>query len=264
MISGWAFLAPPGNPAHATVGGGLLLGKVSMPATCLRLPQLNLVTADGEQAARPALRACPPAGPDTRPAAAGCPRSRSGRSLPRPLPAAPNARLESLSGEPKRLSRGGGSASGIFGTCSGASTPARRFSSFVRHAGAGATGVVQPSVFGVVAQQQGADVRPASLGIGPANDHELLAVEALRLDPDPAVARCVGSIGALGDGAFQAQLAGLLAEARTVASNVLAVAQPVDLLLEQALAAAPCARSAAVAPCSCPFRNRRSKAKNTS
>lgn len=36
---------------------------------------------------------------------------------------------DSLSGEPKRLSRGGGSASGIFGTCSGVRTPARRFSS---------------------------------------------------------------------------------------------------------------------------------------
>ena len=37
------------------------------------------------------------------------------------------------------------------------------------------------------AQQQRADVRPAALGIGPAHYHELLAVEALRLDPDPAL-----------------------------------------------------------------------------
>jgi hypothetical protein len=36
---------------------------------------------------------------------------------------------DSLSGEPKRLSRAGGSARGIFGTRSGASTPASRFSS---------------------------------------------------------------------------------------------------------------------------------------
>ena len=36
---------------------------------------------------------------------------------------------ESLSGEPKRLSRGGVLARGIFGTCSGASTPAERLSS---------------------------------------------------------------------------------------------------------------------------------------
>jgi hypothetical protein len=41
-------------------------------------------------------------------------------------------------------------------------------------------------VFGVVAQQQGADMRPASRGIGPADDHE----EAVDLvaDPDPQTA----------------------------------------------------------------------------
>jgi hypothetical protein len=36
---------------------------------------------------------------------------------------------DSFSGEPKRLSRGGGLASGMLATCSGASTPAKRFSS---------------------------------------------------------------------------------------------------------------------------------------
>jgi hypothetical protein len=94
---------------------------------------------------------------------------------------------------------------------------------------------VQASIFGVVAQQQGADVPPASLRVGPSNDHELLAIEALRLDPDAAVARSVWSVGALGDDAFETELAGLRAELRTVASNVLAVAQTTDLLLEQAV-----------------------------
>src|SRR4030095_5389825 len=70
------------------------------------------------------------------------------------------------------------------------------------HAGACTAGVVQSAVVRVVAEQQGADVRPAALWIGPADDHELLAVEALRLDPDPAVARRVGSIGLLRDGAL--------------------------------------------------------------
>jgi hypothetical protein len=71
------------------------------------------------------------------------------------------------------------------------------------HAGACATSVVQASIFGEVTQQQGADVPPASLRVGPSNDHELLAIEALRLDPDPAVARCVWPIGSLRDDAFQ-------------------------------------------------------------
>ena len=45
----------------------------------------------------------------------------------------------------------------------------------------------------------------------------------------------VGSIGLLGDGALQAQLAGLCAKAGTVTGNVLAVAQAADFLPEQPL-----------------------------
>jgi hypothetical protein len=54
------------------------------------------------------------------------------------------------------------------------SSEALQFS--IVHAGACATSIVQPAVVGVVAQQQGADVLPASLGVSPSNDHELLAV----------------------------------------------------------------------------------------
>src|SRR5271156_3890449 len=99
----------------------------------------------------------------------------------------------------------------------------------------GATSVVQASIFGVVTQQQRADVPPASLGVGPADDYKLLSIEALRLDPDPAVARCVWSVGSLGDDAFQTQLAGVLTETRAVTSNMLVVPQPLDLLLKQPL-----------------------------
>jgi hypothetical protein len=62
---------------------------------------------------------------------------------------------------------------------------------------------VQPAIVGVVAQQQRTDVRSAALRIGPADDDELLAVEALGLDPDPAVTRRVRSIRLLGDGALK-------------------------------------------------------------
>jgi hypothetical protein len=51
------------------------------------------------------------------------------------------------------------------------------------YAGACATSAVQASIFGVITQQQGADVLPASLWVGPSNDHELLAIEALRGPP---------------------------------------------------------------------------------
>jgi hypothetical protein len=93
---------------------------------------------------------------------------------------------------------------------------------------------VQPPIVGVVAQLQRADVRPAALGISPAHDHELLAVQALRLDPDPAVPWSVEAIGELRDSTFQAELAGVLAEAGAIARNVFAIAQTGDLLLEQA------------------------------
>jgi hypothetical protein len=38
-----------------------------------------------------------------------------------------------------------------------------------------------------------------------------------------------------GDGAFKTKLAGLRSEGGTIAGNVFAVAQPMDLLFEQAL-----------------------------
>src|SRR4051812_26743781 len=70
--------------------------------------------------------------------------------------------------------------------------------------------------------------------VGPADDNELLAVQALRLDPDPAVARGIGSVGALGDGAFQAEPAGLRAKTRAVAGDVVRIAQAASFLPEQA------------------------------
>ena len=82
---------------------------------------------------------------------------------------------------------------------------------------------MQASIFGVVTRQQGADVLPASLRVGPSNNHELLAIEALRLDPDPAVARSICAIDPLGDDAFQTQLAGVLTETRGAASHMLVV-----------------------------------------
>jgi hypothetical protein len=79
----------------------------------------------------------------------------------------------------------------------------------------------------------GTDVRAATFGIGPADDNELLAVQALRRDPDPTVAWSIGAIGELRDCAFQAELAGMLAEAGAVARDMLAIAQAANFLFEQ-------------------------------
>ena len=73
---------------------------------------------------------------------------------------------------------------------------------FVRDACAGAPGVMQAAVLGVIAEKQRADVRSASRRISPADDNKLLAIEAFGLDPDPAVAGRVGLIGSLLDDAF--------------------------------------------------------------
>ena len=50
-------------------------------------------------------------------------------------------------------------------------------------AGADPAGVSEPSVRIVIAEQQRAETRPRALGIGPADHHEFLAVEAFDLEP---------------------------------------------------------------------------------
>jgi hypothetical protein len=82
-------------------------------------------------------------------------------------------------------------------------------------------------------------VRPAALGICPADDDELLAVQALRLDPDPAVTKGIWLIHPLRDDVLQAKSAGVLAEAGAIGDNVLALVQPVNFLLEKGLEPIP-------------------------
>ena len=47
----------------------------------------------------------------------------------------------------------------------------------------------------VIAEHQSAEKRPRAFGIGPADHHEFLAVQAFDLEPQPAVAKRVGRIG---------------------------------------------------------------------
>ena len=80
-------------------------------------------------------------------------------------------------------------------------------------------------------------VLATALWIGPADNHEFLPVEALRLHPNAAIAWRVATISQLGDDAFEAELAGLFPEAWATAGDVFAVAQPRNRLLEQVLRA---------------------------
>ena len=130
----------------------------AFPFTTAKPPRWALrrmSTARPASDARLDAPACPGAAPDTKPAGGGYLRSMSGRLLPRPLPAEPNARERASEATQSGCRAAAASASGIFGTCNGASTPARRFSSLC--AGAGTAGIEQAAVVGVVAQQQGAD-----------------------------------------------------------------------------------------------------------
>jgi hypothetical protein len=105
--------------------------------------------------------------------------------------------LESWSGEPKRLSRGGGSShlSSL---------------SLMRSAGD------HPLCSSRGAARRYADNFPP---IGPADDDELLSVEALCLLPDPSVVQSIRLIGPCRDGAFDTKLAGLYAERGSLHSD---------------------------------------------
>jgi hypothetical protein len=71
-------------------------------------------------------------------------------------------------------------------------------------------------VIGVVAERKGADVWAAPSRIGPADDDELLAIEALRFDPEAAIAWGISPVDALGNRAFERQPAGVLSEKRPI------------------------------------------------
>src|SRR5688500_10078127 len=76
----------------------------------------------------------------------------------------------------------------------------------------------------VVANEQCAYTLTRALGIGESPYHELLAVNALRLDPEVTAARLVRCIGALGNDPFEAKLARLLEDVPAVADDMFRVA----------------------------------------
>src|SRR5262249_1914171 len=135
---------------------------------------------------------------------------------------------ESWSGEPKRFSRGGGLESAIFPRFQGLEHAGQTLQLHFREARAGPPGVEKLAVLGVVAQQQGAEMRPTSRGVGPADDDEFLAVEAFHLEPQAPIARNVWSVDPLRDDAFDAQATGLLMKVWAIAHHMIAVSQSWD------------------------------------
>jgi hypothetical protein len=69
--------------------------------------------------------------------------------------------------------------------------------------------------------------------IGPTDNHELLAVLALDLHPQPTIAGRIGRIRALGDDTLQRQLAGPRIELRAPSDLVIAVLQQRDGIRQQ-------------------------------
>src|SRR6185436_12524692 len=90
-------------------------------------------------------------------------------------------------------------------------------------AGADLAGVGEAAAV-VVADEERAESDAAALGVGEAADDELLAQEALGLEPVRAAARAVGLIAPLGDDALEAALAGKGEELAAAAGDVVAVA----------------------------------------
>jgi hypothetical protein len=90
----------------------------------------------------------------------------------------------------------------------------------VRHASSDPASVDQLAIVGVVAQQKRAEVGPRSLGVCPADHDKFLPVEASRLPPESPVAWRIRRVGGLGDNAFVAKAARMLANEFTVAGQV--------------------------------------------
>ena len=108
--------------------------------------------------------------------------------------------------------------------------------------------VGQLAVGVVVADQERAQSLPGALRVGVAADHELLAGDALELEPVAGPALGVRGVRALGDQSLPAVDARLPVEGLAVPDAVLGVAQrPGEV--QQGAAASPCARAAAAPGC---------------
>jgi hypothetical protein len=94
-------------------------------------------------------------------------------------------------------------------------------------------GVYEPAVGVVVPEQERADKRAAALGVGPADDHKFLPVEAFGLEPQPALSRAVTGIEPLRHDALEPESAGMPTERRPLPDLVVAVPDGVIPAIEK-------------------------------
>src|SRR5207302_4818656 len=92
-------------------------------------------------------------------------------------------------------------------------------------ASAGAAGIDQPAIGIVVAEEQRPEPGPGPFGIGPADHHELLAIEAFHFKPQTAITGGVGRVDPLRDGPFDLQRASMIVEGTPAPDLVIAVVQ---------------------------------------
>ena len=85
---------------------------------------------------------------------------------------------ERTSGDPKRVSRGGGALSGELERAKG-SRRRRKSASTLAGMPVPTGGIDQLAVVVIVAEQERAQMRPRTFRVGPADDNEVLAIEAL-------------------------------------------------------------------------------------
>src|SRR5829696_685455 len=84
----------------------------------------------------------------------------------------------------------------------------------------------RPAVRGVVGEEQRPEMRTRALGVGPADHHKLLTVQALDLAPETAVAGLVGAVQPFRDDAFDPELAGIAIKGLSTHNMMFAVLQP--------------------------------------
>src|SRR3984893_10591155 len=102
---------------------------------------------------------------------------------------------------------------------------AKRASQYLADARACASGVNQPPVRIVIGEQQRPEPGQGTFGIGPADHHELLAVQAFDLEPQETIAGRIRGIDPLRDDPFQLQGAGMFVELPAAPDLVIAELQ---------------------------------------
>src|SRR6185437_5940204 len=95
----------------------------------------------------------------------------------------------------------------------------------LREAGSDLAGIAQAAGIVVIADQNGADPMLARRRLDEAADDEFLALSAFALQPIGPAARPIGCVDALGDDPLEPEAAGVLEESRSLAGEMVAVAQ---------------------------------------